>query len=173
MRGADPDGMLISAICFFVFSVALVLYPDLLWTRWLSYCAAPVALGVVGVLLWEALGNELERVVADSSGVRVLNVRVPEPITEVAWRDVGAVKRKTVKVGGGNPPARHRDHPARTRPSRPEGRGVVERRRPFGTARPVSALPRIHPPLDGASGSGDPRHEVAAWSNRNATSAAG
>ena len=100
MRGADPDGMLISAICFFVFSVALVLYPDLLWTRWLSYCAAPVALGVVGVLLWEALGNELERVVADSSGVRVLNVRVPEPITEVAWRDVGALKRKTVKVGG-------------------------------------------------------------------------
>jgi hypothetical protein len=50
--------MLISAICFFVFSVALVLYADLLWTRWLSYCPAPVALGVVGVLLWETLGNE-------------------------------------------------------------------------------------------------------------------
>jgi hypothetical protein len=100
MRGPDPDGMLITSICFLVFSVALGLYPDLLWTRWLSYCAAPVALGVVGVLLWETLGNELERVVADSSGVRMLNVRVPEPITEVAWRDVGAVKTKTVLVGG-------------------------------------------------------------------------
>lgn len=100
MRGEDPDGLLIYAICFFVFSVALVLYPDLLWTRWLSYCAAPVALGVVAVLLWETLGERLERVVADASGVRVLNVRVPEPITEVAWRDVGAVKRMTIMVGG-------------------------------------------------------------------------
>jgi hypothetical protein len=100
MRGADPDGMLIYAICFFVFSVALVQYPDLLWTRWLSYPAALVALAVVGVMLWATLGGRLERVVADSSGVRVLNVRVPEPITEVAWADVGAVNRKTRIIGG-------------------------------------------------------------------------
>jgi hypothetical protein len=100
MRGEDPDGLLIYAICFFVFSVALVLYPDLLWTRWLSYCASPVALGVVGVLLWMTLGERLERVVADSSGVRVLNVRIEDPITVVAWEEVGAVKRQTVIVGG-------------------------------------------------------------------------
>jgi hypothetical protein len=92
--------LLIYAICFFVFSVALVLYPDLLWTRWLSYCAAPVALGVVGVLLWVTLGERFERVVADASGVRVLNVRVEDPITVVAWADVGAVKRMTTMVGG-------------------------------------------------------------------------
>ena len=100
MRGADPDGMLIYAICFLVFSVALVQYPDLLWTGWLSYPAALVALGVVGVMLWETLGEKLERVVADSNGVRVLNVRVEDPITVVAWREVGTVKRQTRIIGG-------------------------------------------------------------------------
>ena len=100
MRGEDPDGWLIYAICFFVFSVALVQYPDLLWTRWLSYPAALVALGVVGVLLWATLGERLERVVADSNGVRVLNVRLDDPIAVVAWREVGAVKRKTRIIGG-------------------------------------------------------------------------
>lgn len=101
------------AVGFFLSAVGVVECPEALWTRWLSYPAAFVALLLVGVMLLVAMGQRLQRVVADSGGMRVLTetrglppLTIPnadttdltEPETVVAWKQVGAVKRIEVKA---------------------------------------------------------------------------
>ena len=91
----------------------LVLYPDLLWTKWLGYPGAVLALPLSGLMLVIALNQELRRVVADAQGIVVIEGAVttrallgnqsrgapafPEKVEveseKVAWSQVGAVKR--------------------------------------------------------------------------------
>jgi hypothetical protein len=128
VSGAVLGDSLYWAVGFFLSAIGLMECPDALWTRWLSYPAAFVALLLMGVMLLVTMGQKLQRVEADSGGMRVLTetrglppVVIPsvdtsdltEPETVVAWRQVGAVKRIEVRVrrgdrqGGGSVVLRH------------------------------------------------------------------
>jgi hypothetical protein len=96
---------------FLVAAIVFVYWPDILWTKWLSYPASPVALGLCGLMLTVAFNAQLQRVVADAQGIEVRqDVRgASETQEKVAWAQVGAVKRVAVYAakmshssGGGN-----------------------------------------------------------------------
>lgn len=77
---------------------ALVEFPDVLWTRWLSYPASLGALALCGLMLLIAWMQEFQRVVADAQGIELRSemTRGTESDTKVAWAQVGAVKRVAV-----------------------------------------------------------------------------
>jgi hypothetical protein len=89
---------------FLIAAVMLVQFPDILWTKWLSYPAACGALLPFGLLLGVALRHDLERVVADASGIEVRGDPDLDGAsdTKVAWAQVGAVKRVRVYVRKGS-----------------------------------------------------------------------
>ena len=119
---ADPTGKIVMrvgsealattlfwAAGFLIASAALAENPDLLWTRWLSYPAALVALLLSGLMLFIVWGQKLERVIADAQGIEVRTEArgAIVPGDKVAWAQVGAVKRVSVYVkkisrGGGS-----------------------------------------------------------------------
>lgn len=113
VAGATLSSTLYWAVGFFLTSVGLVECPGALWTRWLSYPAAFVALLLMGLMLVITMSQKLERVVADSSGIRVITETrgltdseilggrtrdLTKPETTVGWGQVGAVKRVEVKM---------------------------------------------------------------------------
>lgn len=116
------------AIGFYLTAVGLAECPNGLWTPWLSYPAAFVALVLTAVMLLVATAQQLERVVADSSGVVVLTETrgiaaggvldagaraLAAPETRVAWQQVGAARRvetsmrRSSRQGGGSATLKH------------------------------------------------------------------
>jgi hypothetical protein len=99
---------LLWAVGFLGVAIGLAENPQILWTRWLSYPAALVALLLAGVVIWAAKGDKLQRFVADSHG---FDTRAESPDDasapqeairdsadrllrwKIAWSQVGAVKR--------------------------------------------------------------------------------
>ena len=77
---------------------ALVEFPDVLWTRWLSYPASLVPLALCGLLLWIAWIQEFQQVIADAQGIELRSemARGATSDSKVAWAQVGAVKRVEV-----------------------------------------------------------------------------
>jgi hypothetical protein len=112
MQAESPDGLIVmqmsvdslSAWIFYaggglIAAVALVQFPDVLWTRWLSYPAAFGALAICGLILVIALNLEIQRVLADARGVEVRSAGFPAPSSEkIAWDQVGTVKQVEVYV---------------------------------------------------------------------------
>lgn len=81
---------LLYAAFFLIGCVMLLRYPDILWTRWISYPAAPVLLALMGVMLYVAFYQNKERIVADRDGIEVRVVG--EILKKVSWSQVGTVK---------------------------------------------------------------------------------
>lgn len=107
VSGGQVGDTLMWALGFFLSSVGLVEVPDALWYRWLTYSAAFVTLLLMGLMLLISMGQKLERVVADSSGIEVFTEtrgitppilpdadmrELTEPETRVKWAQVGAVQ---------------------------------------------------------------------------------
>jgi hypothetical protein len=72
------------AIGFFLTALLLAWYPDALWTRWLAYPVAVVALLLSAGAAYMAWGQRNERIVADAHGIQV------DGEQQVAWRDVAS-----------------------------------------------------------------------------------
>lgn len=88
------------ALGFLIAAVALVQSPDVLWTKWLAYPAAFLALLLVGVMILITMSQRLERVVADARCIEVSTEARGASVREtlVAWTQVGAVKRREVHI---------------------------------------------------------------------------
>lgn len=104
---------LLWAVGFLGAAIGLAENPQILWTRWLSYPAALLALILAGVVIWAAKGDKLQRFVADSHGFdthagspddasapmeasppgSITNSTNRLPYWKIAWSQVGAVKR--------------------------------------------------------------------------------
>ena len=102
---------LLWAVGFLGVAVGLAENPEVLWTRWLTWPVALVALVLSGVVMWAAGDNQLQRFVADSQGFDTHAERPcspPEaavsaplspdgedglPCERILWSQVGAVKR--------------------------------------------------------------------------------
>jgi hypothetical protein len=104
---------LLWAVGFLGVAIGLAENPQILWTRWLSYPAALVALLLAGVVMWAAKGDKLQRFVADSHGFDTRaespdDASAPQEASppggigdsadrvlrwKIAWSQVGAVKR--------------------------------------------------------------------------------
>jgi hypothetical protein len=117
---ARVDDTLFWALGFFLSAVGLVECPDALRSRWLTYPAAFALLLLMGLMLVISMGQKLERVVADSSGIQVFTgacdlppptlpetearglppsvlpeadtSELAEPETRVSWAQVDAVR---------------------------------------------------------------------------------
>ena len=104
---------LLWAVGFLGVAIGIAENGAILWTRWLSYPAALVALVLAGVATWAAKGDKLQRFVADSHGFDT-HAETPDdasepkeafptgsvgdsedrlPLSKIAWSQVGAVKR--------------------------------------------------------------------------------
>jgi hypothetical protein len=75
-------------------AVWLVYAPDILWRWWISYPAALLVLLPVPFMLFAYMGQDLERIVADSNGIEVRSESrsVSTGNQKVVWRDVAAIK---------------------------------------------------------------------------------
>ena len=104
---AQVGDTLMWALGFFLSSVGLVEVPDALWTKWISYPAAFVLLLLMGLMLLISMGQKLQRVEADSSGIQVFTEtrgfrpqdlpesgtsELDDPESNVKWAQVGAVR---------------------------------------------------------------------------------
>ena len=113
VTGGKVNDTLMWALGFFLSAVGIIECPDALWTKWLSYPASFVLLILMALMLYIAMGQKLERVVADSSGITVLTdtsrINIPEyadaetrkamaePDERIEWKQVAAVKRIEVR----------------------------------------------------------------------------
>jgi hypothetical protein len=75
-------------------AVWLVYAPDILWRWWVSYPAALLLMLLVPFMLFAFMGQDLERIIADSQGIEVRSEsRSVTTVTQkVVWRDVDAIK---------------------------------------------------------------------------------
>ncbi len=75
-------------------SVWLVYAPDILWRWWISYPAAFLLMLLVPFMLFAYMGQDLERIIADSRGIEVRSESssVSTGSQKVSWRDVDAIK---------------------------------------------------------------------------------
>ena len=111
--GDQLGNTLLWAVGFLGVAIGLAENPQILWTRWLSYPAALLALLLAGVVIWAAKGDKLRRFVADPHGfdthaespsdASAPNEAFPPgssrnsenrlPCWRIVWSQVGAVKR--------------------------------------------------------------------------------
>ena len=82
------------ALCFLFAAGFLILNPDTLWTRWISWPAAVVCVAVaIGAVLL-AIDRRYAVYVADAQGIEV---RKPTYSERVLWKDVAAIRLVTTK----------------------------------------------------------------------------
>ncbi len=102
---------LLWAFAFVVGAIALAENPELLWTRWLGYPAALLALALAGIVLVGARGERVKRYIADARGFEehsdlsdtrpsVESEDGEEYRSSIAWPEVGAVKRIETRTRG-------------------------------------------------------------------------
>lgn len=91
--GSFAEEFIIS-LGFLMACIGLLIFPDVLWTRWLSYPVALVLLIVSGASFSSTWAVRNKTIAADRSG---LEIRVKGKIVEkIAWTDIGMVM--TLKI---------------------------------------------------------------------------
>jgi hypothetical protein len=83
------------ALSFLVSGIAMLVFPDLLRTRWLSYPVGFILLLLGGLCVYITWNQKKEVIIADRNGIEVR--AAGQMIDKVEWSQVGTVKILTIE----------------------------------------------------------------------------
>jgi hypothetical protein len=97
MRPAEGESgdKLLYAVGFLLAGLGMLVFPDMLWSRWLAYPAALVLLVLSGFSFHMTYGLKNQTLVADGKGIEIREKG--EVIDKIAWSDVGTVKIQVIE----------------------------------------------------------------------------